>query len=89
MAVISSKPQAAGSSAGAEDTGKKNIPVKVDLNDTSIPEGESQEIDKAADAYAFSAPPPHGIYQMGIFSRLRLDSGWVSLMIMTHLHFTF
>lgn len=72
MAVVSSKgPQAV--SQGGSSTSEEKKPQqlkKVDLNDTSLPDGEAIEIDSKADAYSFAKPAPHGIYQL----KLYLDS---------------
>ena len=71
MAVIErgNLPQSAAANVGQgrDQVAKMVFHKVVDLNDPTIPEGETTELDKTADAYSFAKPVPHGIYQLGLF----------------------
>mgnify|MGYP003393573959 CR=1 FL=1 len=48
-----------------EDTQTAHVgPVKVDLNDKNLPDGETQQVDQAADAYDTPVPPYPGKWKL-------------------------
>lgn len=46
---------------------KQGSAVEVDINDTSLPDGEEEELNQDGDFQAIAVPPPDGKYQVQVY----------------------
>lgn len=66
MAILEDDDQTTG--GGNSKSGNKRQELKtIDINDTSLPEGDEVDINPDADAWEQAAPPPDGMYKCKVF----------------------